>query len=368
MKTFIRLVALLIASQILFSCSQNKAAETSKDDLSFPYQSYLDNMDEDEMFPTIGLDGQGFDPITKNIEYPELPDSLSSSLFADSLLQFYNVVLAYNTMAYDAGTAGRYMDSPEFCMQHAASLDSINLSGIKNPQLKELLSVICHKQARAIRNGDGADEIEIPEVEQFYKAFEEIMDPLHSAHYDNVAFDAAEVMPGYAEIHDKVLSDTTSFRNELLDMVLSETDFQKKCILAREFAYANYNSGANRDDKQVVAVIDKLLRANEYSPLLGELWSMWRCLLQADILGGRSNDSAMYNLFYNQMRNKIALMYIAQLSSNTHDKLAFKEFSDLTTTYNIVRNSEFMFGNNANLDEMSLFYAVFHPAVEETEE
>lgn len=44
-----------------------------------------------------------------------------------------------------------------------------------------------------------------------------------------------------------------------------------------------------------------------------------------------------------------------------HDKLAFKEFARLTTTYNIVRNSECMFGNNGNLEEIVLFYSVLHP-------
>lgn len=69
---------------ILISCRQNKVGnEGSMTALAFPYQAYLDNMGENEYFPTIGNDGQGFDAISHNIVYPEMPDTLSLSLYAD---------------------------------------------------------------------------------------------------------------------------------------------------------------------------------------------------------------------------------------------------------------------------------------------
>lgn len=126
----------------------------------------------------------------------------------------------------------------------------------------------------------------------------------------------------------------------------------------REYAYSNYKH-PRRDDKEVVAVIDNILRADEYSPLLRDLWRMWRMMLQIDIFGSRSNDGAMYNLFYNDMRNRVALAYIAHLKDNPDDRIALKEFVRLANDYNIVRNSEFVLGNNANLEEMDLFYSVF---------
>ena len=110
----------------------------------------------------------------------------------------------------------------------------------------------------------------------------------------------------------------------------------------------------------MVAVLDKLLRANKYSPLLGELWRMWRVALQINIFGSRSNDGAMYNLFYNDMRNRVALIYIAHLKTHPYDKIAFKEFLRLAQVHNITRNSPCMFGNNANLEDMELFYSVYN--------
>lgn len=43
---------------------------------------------------------------------------------------------------------------------------------------------------------------------------------------------------------------------------------------------------------------------------------MWRTALQKNILRGPSNDSAMFNLFYNDMRNRIALIYIGYLKTH----------------------------------------------------
>lgn len=361
MKKSMRFCIIATALLLLISCGQNKAVgQGNIYELAFPYQAYLDSVGDGESFPTIGNDGKGFNAISHNIVYPELPSNLSASLYADSLLQFYNIALAFNTMAYDVGTAERYMDEQgDFGLKQANALDSINLSGIHLPKIKEVMRIICRKNAAIIRKGGKPNEHEISEIEQFYDVFNDFADRLYDAHFDDGEFDPAKIISNYGEIHSKALTDTTSFRNELLERVLSENDFQKQCVLARELAYANYHS-PQRDDKQIVAVLDKLLKSGKYSPLLGELWRMWRCKLQLNFLGGRSNDSAMYNLFYNEMRNRAALVYIAHMVENPEDKLAFKEFTRLATTYNIVRNGPGAFGNNANLDDMELFYSVFN--------
>lgn len=321
---------------------------------AFPYQTYLDSIGEDEYVPTIGDDGSGFAAISNNIRYPEMPDTLSSSNFADSLLQLYNIVIAFNTVAYDVGTAERYMDEADFGLEQADALDSINVSGIHNPEIKEALVKLSRKAAQWIRSGKKPNEQRAVEVDEFYEVFNAFRKPLFDAHFSDIEFKPSEILEDYASIHSKAISDTTTFRSELLQQVLRESDFNKKCVLAREFAYANYKS-PYQDDKELVAVIDSILRSNKYSPLLSELWLMWRTALQKNILGGPSNDSAMFNLFYNDMRNRIALIYIGYLKTHPHDKLAFKKFVSLSEEYNITRDSRCIFGNNSILDEMYLY-------------
>ena len=81
MQSFLTAIALLL----LISCGQNKTDSESKmSELPFPYQVYLDSIGENESFPTIGNDGQGFNAISQNIVYPELPDTLSLSHYEDT--------------------------------------------------------------------------------------------------------------------------------------------------------------------------------------------------------------------------------------------------------------------------------------------
>ena len=106
-------------------------------------------------------------------------------------------------------------------------------------------------------------------------------------------------------------------------------------------------------------MIDQILRFNQYSPLLGELWLMWRTALQKNIFSGPSNDSAIYNLFYNDMRNHIALTYITHLAEHPKDEIAFLSFFNLAMEYNITRNSPCLFGNNSLLDEKNLYKGIW---------
>lgn len=359
MKNRVNLIFLALLAYMLYACNGNKESFTDLKVPAFPYQTYLDFIGEDESFPTIGNDGGGFDAISNNICYPEMPDTLSLSLFADSLLQFYNVAIAFNTIAYDVSTAERYMEEADFMLEQADALDSINVAGIHDPEIKDALVNLSRKAAMWIRSGKKPNEQKNDEVGVFYDVFNAFRNPLFEAHMSDDEFNPAEIVEDYAKIHSKAISDTTTFRSELLQQVLRESDFSKKCVFAREFAYANYKS-PYRDDKELVAVIDPILRANKYSPLLGELWLMWRTALQKGIFSGPSNDSAMYNLFYNDMRNRIALVYISYLKTHPNDKLAFSKFAILAMEYNITRNSECFFGNNSLLDEMSLYDEIWN--------
>ena len=56
------------------------------------------------------------------------------------------------------------------------------------------------------------------------------------------------------------------------------------------------------------------------------------------------------------MKNRIALQYIAHLKTHPHDRVAFNLFAKLAMEYNITRNSNCIFGNNANLDDMELYF------------
>jgi hypothetical protein len=318
---------------------------------AFPYQAYLDSIGEDEVSPTIGDDGQGFNAISHNIRYPAIPGSLKISTFADSLLQYYNIALAFNSMAYDIGTAERYMSDHSLRLAAADALGTVNLEGITSPEIKEQLRNIGTNAASWLRKGLEPDSQKNEAVSRFYDLYDQFTSQLLPDSITKAEYNPGRIVDNYDKIHAKALIDTTFFRHDLLYRVLSATDFARKCVLAREYAYSNYIQ-PQRNDEEVVAVIDNILRANKYSPLLRDLWRMWRVLLQSNIFAGPSNDSAMYNLFYNDMRNRIALVYIAHLNTHPTDGIALKKFISLSLDHNIVRNSACLFGNNALFDEI----------------
>lgn len=80
MKNRVNLIFLALLAYMLYACNGNKESFTDLKVPAFPYQTYLDSIGEDESFPTIGNDGGGFDAISNNICYPEMPDTLSLSL------------------------------------------------------------------------------------------------------------------------------------------------------------------------------------------------------------------------------------------------------------------------------------------------
>ena len=365
MNCLLKIITIISVLWMLLSCDGSNSAQRKLLIPQFPYQAYLDSMGEDQWAPNIGDDGEGFEAISHKIRYPEMPDTLTLSHFADSLLQCYNIALAFNTMAYDINAAERYISVSGFRQSHSDALDSINVSGIGECDIREALLDASKSAASWIRKGVEPNSKDNPAIKKFYEAYNKYSTAFIENHISDEEFKPESVIEDYASIHTKALADTATFRQELLRMTLEEKDFSKQCVLAREFAYCNYRH-PQRNDKEMVAVLDKLLRANKYSPLLGELWRMWRVSLQIDILGSRSNDGAMYNLFYNDMRNRVALVYIAHLKTHPHDKVAFKEFLRLAQAHNITRNSPCMFGNNANLEDMELFYSIYN--VEESDE
>ncbi len=357
MKTTLS-ISLAILAISLASCT-NKQQQKITQVPPFPYESYLAQIDEDQWSPIIGDDGAGFNAISHKIRYPEIPDTISLSPFADSLLLMYNTCLAFNTMAYDVSTAERYMEEDDTLrINHANALDSINLSGIRDKEIRNALMACSKKAANYIKSGKMPNEQDFTGVGAFYDVYNKFCDPLFEAHLSEAEFDPSTVLENYNEIHQKAITDTLWYWQELLKRVCGEVDFQKKCVLAREFAYANLKNPA-RDDKELIAVIDPILRSNNYSPLLGELWLIWRTALQAHIFGGMSNDAAMYNLFYNDMRNRVALQYITHLNAHPSDEVAFMNFFELASTYNITRNSGALFGNNSMLDEMTIYMEIW---------
>lgn len=349
---------LILILTVCTSISLAGCSGSVKNDIpTFPaeYQAYLDSIPDGKDFPVIGHDGDGFQAISQNVEYLLLPDKLKSNSFADSLSRIYNMGLAFNAGAYDCGTADRYVGewSDSIRIAFSESIGKINLTGVIDEVAKDAIQSICDKASSVIATGELTSETRFDAIDVFYDRINSYINPILSRYGETPTDDWSDGLPNYDKLHEKALTDTIKGASDILNLYIEEKDFHKKCVYAREWTLAEFSNG--RDAEMLVAVIDPLLRSGEYSPLLADLWLRWRTALQIYIFGGRSNDSSMYNLFYNSMKNKVALVHIKQLAKHPDDAVAFKEFMRLCYSVNICRNSGALFGNNAILDEMELY-------------
>ena len=348
----------LIGILLLCSCgtknSEGYVDKRAYDECRAWYLNYLsDTANYQEDYLIFGDDGNGFIPISDLHEFLKFNEKKNGD-FIDTLLWLYNATQLLDAMIYDCSTIDRYNGdfNPE---PYAEAISNIDVNGIGNEELSSAFRALSQAIAEDIRNGQRIDTIYYEEIHQLHGVMDKLFDGFVNSHYkDDVTYDCSEYIADYEMIHNKAIADTAHYRDELLQLVFNEKDFEKTCIYAREFAYANWHN-INGEGIDVVAVIEPLLCTAEYSPILFDLWLMWRTALQTNVLSGYSNDSAMYNLYYNAMRRRVAYRYIERLNKNPNDALAFNGFFRLVYRNSIIRNSGCLIGNNSFLDQMEIY-------------
>ncbi len=114
----------------------------------------------------------GFSPISNKIRYPKIPDTLKLTNFADTLLQIYNVRLAYTSLLSDINTVGRFIDvEVNFDRsEYVNALNSIRLYGIKIDDLKVKLKKFAKEEASSIRKCKFPESDETA-AENFHNAY-----------------------------------------------------------------------------------------------------------------------------------------------------------------------------------------------------
>ncbi|MDE7394220.1 MAG: hypothetical protein K2M80_07085, partial [Muribaculaceae bacterium] len=347
----------------LASCSKKSASDTSdasdasapqlcKDSLVFPYQDILqqDFNDQQTSF-IIGDDGDGFQPVSDKIRYPKVPAGAYYSASTDSLLQYYNVQLALHALESDIYAAERYSDDTDYIDATIEAIGSINLSGIKDKTLHDKLKRLADAYANCVRT-DNNDEI--PGLsEDLFTPLAQFGSRLQTPEVLDAGFRKDSLIADIKEVYTNAVSDST-YSATLLDRVIAEQDFERQTILTHPLMIAyQINPDANNDE--VFAIIDHQLRDGRYSTELVWLWKIWRVFLQTDYFSGLSNDSPFYNLFYNDMRNRVAITLLNHINQQPDDLIALVMFNNLCNERNICRGgADNLFGNNAFSDRISL--------------
>lgn len=156
-------------------------------------------------------------------------------------------------------------------------------------------------------------------------------------------YDKSNVVADYDSIYYLDKTDSLTAIN-LKGLAEKETDFDKKCVYALEYAHA---------EDVDLKVLEKIMLSRQYSVYLFETWRYWRCLLQDR--HGASLDSDIPNNVYNRMRMICAATILKHIVEHPNDIMAINQFLILSAHDDIYRYGSFQYGNQNMTEKWNLF-------------
>ena len=165
--------------------------------------------------------------------------------------------------------------------------------------------------------------------------------------------DIEQFIPNYDSIFNLRKQQSEENERYLKLMAGQTSSFDRECLYTVEYAHQR----RHEEPHTAIPMLEKLMKSGKFSRYLHEVWRTWRFLKQ--VAQSPSRDGMILNLEYNQMRNRCLNTILKQIVKNPKDIYAINDFCFLATYDNIIRYSEFMFGNSAPLEHMMLFPEIF---------
>jgi hypothetical protein len=162
-------------------------------------------------------------------------------------------------------------------------------------------------------------------------------------------FDINQFIPNYDSIYDLRREQNETNERFLLKMAEQTENFDAKCIYTTEYAH----QGRYDEAHPALPLLEDLMKCGKFSRYLHHVWRTWRVLRQIDI--SPSRDGIIANRKYNRMRFRCLNTILKEIIKNPKDIKAINDFTYLASYDNIIRYSDFLFGNSAPLEHMMLF-------------
>ena len=174
--------------------------------------------------------------------------------------------------------------------------------------------------------------------------------------------DMKQFIPNYDSIYN--LRKYQSEENEFYLKVMAEQtqSFDRECLYTVEYAHQR----RHEEPHVAIPMLEALMKSGKFSRYLHEVWRTWRVLRQ--VAQSPSRDGMILNLEYNQMRYRCLNTILKQIVKDPKDIYAINDFCFLATYDNIIRYSQFMFGNSAPLEHMMLFPEILEGGNDEDNE
>lgn len=161
--------------------------------------------------------------------------------------------------------------------------------------------------------------------------------------------DVKQFISNYDSIYDLRRKQSEENERYLLLMAKQTPNFDRECLYTVEYAHQR----RHEEPHKAIPMLEKLMTSGKFSRYLHEVWRTWRCLRQ--VAESPSRDGMILNMEYNKMRYRCLNAILQQIIKNPQDIYAINDFCFLATYDNIIRYSEFMYGNSAPLEQMMLF-------------
>jgi hypothetical protein len=158
-----------------------------------------------------------------------------------------------------------------------------------------------------------------------------------------------QFIPNYDSIYNLRHNQSEENERYLLMMAEQTPNFDRECLYTVEYAHQR----RHEEPHNAIPMLEKLMESGRFSRYLHEVWRTWRCLRQ--VAESPSRDGMILNLEYNKMRYRCMNTILRQIIKNPKDIYAINDFCFLATYDNIIRYSDYMFGNSAPLEQMMLF-------------
>ena len=112
---------------------------------------------------------------------------------------------------------------------------------------------------------------------------------------------------------------------------------------------------SNTLESEFVKDAEAIFESAAYTPMLPLLWRAYRCKYEL-MYSCPSRDCYSYNQRYNYYKRLIAYTYIRHIQSYPEDDMAKIQFFYLCNTDNILKNGEYLYGNQSAVERILLFW------------
>ena len=344
-------VALFLLVAVLFVSCVDKKQNQSKREIRTEIPKELESRFFDLHEGLFNYLGAPIDSANRE-NLPERWFVLPERCKGDTLLE--RLVDAYNTFAVLHELRSIVEECSRFSVEQNERIESIDCGVVKNLDVVQELEIV-KESALAFSDNFGNPEKEEAFFDAYWVAGEKLVMKYHIETFTDLTeeeylerVDHVKFVPEIDSLMEFTCSGDSAFLMDRLWSIVESENMMAKCLHAKLYLYADAHASS-----EFLPVLEYLMEQNEACPMISIIWRYWRCRYQM-YMGGMSRDSEIYNDYYNARRLECAKVLFEHIKQNPDDGVIINEFMRLAKELDIFRYGDFVYGNQAAVEEYTL--------------